>query len=417
MKHVIIIGGGIIGLSSAYYLEKSGWKVTVLDKGDFLDNCSYGNAGYVCPSHFVPLASPGIISQGLKWMLNARSPFYIQPRFDRALLDWGWKFMRSATKEKVESAAIPLRDISLISQQEYRNWESDAAMEFDFVHKGLLEIFQTDAGADHAMHIAEKAHELQLDAKLLSREDLVEMEPGVRINAKGALYFKCDSHLYPNKLMMALISHLKSRNVDFRPFAEVSSFEFVRGHINKVITKDEIFSGDEVIIATGSWTRELIAMLDVRIPLVAGRGYSVTLENTNYHLNHPAVLVEGRVALTPLDEKTIRFGGTMEITSVNRPPRYERVQGILDTVQRFFPDFVHPLPAPERIWFGFRPCSADGLPYIGRTAKYKNLVLATGHAMLGLSLGAGTGKLVAEIINGEAPTMDINPFRVDRFGK
>ncbi|MFI5154724.1 MAG: NAD(P)/FAD-dependent oxidoreductase [Chitinophagales bacterium] len=417
MKQAIIIGGGIIGLSSAYYLEKSGWKVTVLDKGDFLDNCSYGNAGYVCPSHFIPLASPGIIRQGLKWILNARSPFYVEPRLDRALLSWGWKFMRSATKEKVERGVLPLRDIALLSQKEYRNWESDEAMEFEYVHKGLLEIFQTDAGADHAKHMAEKANELHLEAALLSRQELEEKEPGTRINARGALFFKCDSHLYPNKLMKALISYLKSRGVDFRPREEVSGFEFDRRHISKVITKGDAFAGDEVIIATGSWTRELVAMLGVRIPLVPGRGYSVTLENTGYHLNHPAVLVEGRVALTPLDDKTIRFGGTMEITSVNRPPRYERVQGILDTVQRYFPDFVQPLPSPEKIWFGFRPCSADGLPYIGRTGRYKNLVLATGHAMLGLSLGAGTGKLVGEIIDGQIPSMDINPFRVDRFTK
>ncbi len=417
MKQVIIIGGGIIGLSSAYYLERSGWKVTVLDKGDFLDNCSYGNAGYVCPSHFVPLASPGIISQGLKWMLNARSPFYVQPRMDLALLDWGWKFIRSATKAKVEKAALPLRDIALISQKEYRNWESDAGMEFDYVHKGLLEIFQTDAGSDHAKHIAEKAHELHLETELLSLQDLEQKEPGIRINAKGALLFKCDSHLYPNKLMKALIGHLKTRGVDFCPGAEVTGFEFNQGHISKVITKEQAFSGDEVVIATGSWTRELVATLDVRIPLVPGRGYSVTLENTGYHLNHPAVLAEGRVALTPLDERTIRFGGTMEITSVNRPPRYERVQGILDTVQRFFPDFVQPLPAPEKIWFGFRPCSADGLPYIGRSGRFKNLVLATGHAMLGLSLGAGTGKLVGEIVDRQIPSMDISPFSVDRFAK
>ena len=156
-------------------------------------------------------------------------------------------------------------------------------------------------------------------------------------------------------------------------------------------------------------------MLDLSLPLVPGRGYSVTLENSPYKINHPAVLVEGRVALTPMDGNKIRFGGTMEITSTQTPPKMKRVQGILDAVKRFFPEFDVPMPSADKVWYGFRPCSADGLPYIGRSAKWKNLVLATGHSMLGLSLGAGTGKLVSEILNEQPLSMDIAPFRVNRF--
>src|ERR1700729_2452707 len=113
MSKAIVIGGGIMGLSSAWYLQQSGWQVTVLDKEDFLNNCSYGNAGYVCPSHFIPLATPGIVKQGLKWMLNTKSPFYVQPRLNRSLFDWGLKFMKSATPEHVRQSAVPLPGIAL----------------------------------------------------------------------------------------------------------------------------------------------------------------------------------------------------------------------------------------------------------------------------------------------------------------
>ena len=146
-----------------------------------------------------------------------------------------------------------------------------------------------------------------------------------------------------------------------------------------------------------------------------GRGYSVTLENSPYKVNYPAVLLEGRAAITPMDGNKIRFGGTMEITSHKTPPRMNRVQGILNAVKRFYPDFDVPLPPKEKIWYGYRPCSADGLPYIGRVKKYDNLIIATGHSMLGLSLGAGTGKLVNEIVNNQPTSMDIKPFTVERF--
>jgi D-amino-acid dehydrogenase len=415
MKKAVIIGGGIIGLSSAYYLQKSGWEVTVLDKGDFLDNCSYGNAGYVCPSHFVPLATPGIVKQGLKWMMNARSPFYVQPRWNKDLINWGLKFMASANAEKVAKAEIPLRDIALLSHQEYTNWEKSEGLSFNFVHKGLLEIFQTEEKAHHAEHLVARAVELGLEAQLLNKKELQNLEPQTRIEAMGAIFFKCDSHLFPNKLMKVLISHLKSTGVQFIDQVQVDRFEVNKQRLSRAIAGNRTFEADEFILAAGAWTDSLARSLDVRIPMVAGRGYSITLENSSHKLNHPAVLAEGRVALTPMDDRTIRFGGTMEITSIGRKPRYERVQGILDSVKRFFPDFAESLPSPEKIWYGYRPCSADGLPYIGRVGRYNNLVIATGHAMLGLSLGAGTGKLVGEIVNGSTPSMDISPFAVERF--
>ncbi len=416
MKNVIVIGGGIIGLSSAFYLQRSGCRVTVLDKNNFLDNCSYGNAGYVCPSHFIPLATPGIVKQGLKWMLNSKSPFYVEPRLSRSLMDWGLKFIRSATPAHVEAAAIPLRDIALLSQREYESWTRLPSFDFAYEHKGLLELFQTEANAEHAEHTVEKARKLGLDAVLLDREALQKLEPDTQINALGAILFKCDAHLYPNRLMQQLIAHLKQNSVRLLPGEEVNAFENGRGRISKVITGKQDHDADAVVLAGGSWSRELAEKLEVKLPLVPGRGYSVTLENSPYRVNHPAVLMEGRVAITPMDGNKIRFGGTMEITSTHAAPRLRRVQGILDSVKRFFPEFDVPMPGQEKIWWGYRPCSADGLPYIGRIKKYSNVVVGTGHSMLGLSLGAGTGKLIAELVNEQATSMDIRPFAVERFG-
>ena len=224
------------------------------------------------------------------------------------------------------------------------------------------------------------------------------MEPQIKINGLGAIYFKCDAHLYPNKLMTVLLDYLKQNGVQLIGNEEVTGFEKEKKKIKKVITAKQAYEADEVVIATGAWSREIAALVDTKIPLMPGRGYSVTLENSAYHVNYPAVLMEGRVAITPMDGNKIRFGGTMEVVSTQTPPRYQRVEGILNAVKRFIPEFDIAMPSTDKIWYGYRPCSADGLPYIGRISKYENVVVATGHAMLGLSLGAGTGKLVGEIV-------------------
>jgi len=416
MKQIVVIGGGIIGLSAAYHLQQSGHQVTVIDKEDFLNNCSYGNAGYVCPSHFVPLAAPGIVWKGFKWMFNSLSPFYVQPSLKSALVDWGIKFMKSANATHVEKAALPLRDIAILSQKAYEGWTTIPGFQFAYEHKGLLEVFQTEAAEEHARHLVEKAHRLGLtNTRLLTGRELQDMEPQTEIISRGAVLFACDAHLYPEKLMHGLLKLLKQHGVQLLTHQPVVRFEKSGSNITKVITPDHALDAEEVIIATGAWSREIAAMADTKIPMMPGRGYSITLENSAYKLNHPAVLVEGRVAITPMDGNKIRFGGTMEVVPVDTPPRYNRINGIINAVKRYYPQFDIPQPSTEQIWYGFRPCSADGLPYIGRVKAFKNVVVATGHSMLGLSLGAGTGQLVKEIVDGEKTSMDITPFAVERF--
>ncbi len=415
---VVVIGGGVIGLSSAYFLQEAGHSVTVIDQTDISNNCSYGNAGYVCPSHFVPLATPGIVKQGLKWMLNPQSPFYVKPRLSWSLMQWGLKFMQMATPENVEKAAMPLKDFALVSQHWYEEWAKLPQFKFAYEHKGLLEIFQTDKVADHSHHLVKKAHELGLtDTRLLNQEELFALEPQHKMNAIGAVYFACDAHLYPNKLMKQLIEDLKSKGVQFCLGETVKSFEKENGKIKSVITDKNKYTPDAVVLATGSWSREMVQQLGITMPLMPGRGYSITLENSQYQTNYPSVLVEGRVALTPMDGNKMRFGGTMEITTTQAPPQMNRVVGVLKAVKKFFPEFDIPTPSWEQVWYGYRPCSADGLPYLGRSRKIQNLVIATGHSMIGLSLGAGTGKLVSEIIDEKPTSIDISFYNPERFDR
>ena len=417
MSKVVIIGGGIIGLSSAWFLNKRGYQVTVVDRTDMLSGCSYGNAGYVCPSHFVPMATPGIVKQGLKWMMNSSSPFYIQPRLNYSLMDWGFKFIRSANKKHIERSAVPLRDIAVLSKNLYEQWSKDSSFNFNYSNSGLLEMFQTDANAEHAHHTVEAAKELELEAYLLNKEQTQALEPGTQLNVAGSIFFKCDAFLDPGRLMSNLLSSLEQSGVELVKNDEVVKIENSGNKIRAVITSSgKHILADSVVLAAGSWSREIGNMMGMRIPLVGGRGYSITLENSGFKLIHPAILTEGRVAITPLPGNRIRFGGTMEITGMNSVPKYNRVKGIIAAVKDFIPSFTIDMPEKEKIWTGFRPCSADGLPYIGRSTRYKNLVIATGHSMLGLSLGAGTGKLVSDIIHESPLSIDIKAFNPERFG-
>ena len=413
---VIVIGGGIIGLSAAYYLKKNGHEVTVIDKSDFTNNCSFGSSGYICPSHFIPLATPTNVKRGIKWMFNSKSPFYIQPRLNVELMSWALKFMRSAKSKKVEAAAIPLRDLSLFSKAAYESWLQNPAFDFGYEQKGLLEIFQTEKYANHAHHIYEKAHELGLtDTVMLTAEELQALEPQTKVNGMGALLYHCDAQCNPNLLMKNLKQYLQDQQVHFIAHEEVIQFEKKNKTVTKTITTKNAYESDEIVIANGSFSVATAKLLQLNIPLIPGRGYSVTYEDSPYQLNYPALLMEGRAAVTPIGKNKIRFGGTMEITSYKTPVRMNRVQGILETVKRFYPEFDAPMPTVENVWYGYRPCSADGLPFIGRPSSFENITIATGHSMLGISLGAGTGKLVGEIVDRKKTGMDITPFRIERF--
>jgi D-amino-acid dehydrogenase len=412
---VLIIGGGVVGLTSAYYLSQEGWQVTLVDKGDLTDNCSYGNAGMIVPSHFTPMAAPGMIEQGIKWMFDSRSPFYVKPSLSWNLISWGLKFMKHATEKHVVKSSPYLRDLHLYSDSLYKDLAERLGTSFELSHKGILMMYKTEATAKEENHLAETARQLGLDAAPLTKAEVQTLEPGVEVDILGAIHYRCDGHLYPQALMSALIETITQAGVKIVRNQKVVGFSQSEGAISAVhLENGQQLKADKVVVTGGAWMGELAKKTGVTIPMMPGKGYSFMTDVFDQKLIHPSLLLEAKVAVTPMGGK-VRIGGTMELASVNHQINVKRLEGIVRSVPQYYKGYQVPLPATSEVWHGFRPCSADGLPYLGASKHVKNLVFAGGLGMMGLSLGPATGKTVAELVSGQKTTADISVFDPERF--
>jgi len=411
---VAIIGGGVIGLCCAYYLDKQGYKVVVIDRNDITDGCSFGNMGYISPSHFIPLASPGIIRQGLKWMLSSSSPFYIQPRLNLDLIRWGLTFRKNANEKKVHENIPHLNDLLQLSRKLMNDLKTEFHDSFDMIERGCWALYKNAKTADHEKHLAEQASKLGLKTEICNAQEVQVYEPEVEVDVAGGVLWLDDCHLNSSKFMKSLHSYLKDRGVEFLLNTEVTNFERKNGNIKSVITDKTKVDADEIIIANGSWMPDVAKLVGINLLMQPGKGYSVVYENMEKNLHHPAILVEDRTAMTPIN-RWLRIGGTMELTGHSDNILPKRVTAIYSAVKKYFPSLKISEPQPEKTWYGYRPVTPDGLPYIGRHHKYSNLLFAGGHAMLGLSAAAGTGKLIEEIIDNKKASIDLSAFRVERF--
>lgn len=410
----VVIGGGIIGLSSAYYLLQEGWNVTMIDKTDLTDSCSYGNLGMIVPSHFVPLAAPGIVAQGIRWMFDSKSPFYVKPSLSGQLIKWGLKFIKSANTQHVQQSGPHLTAINLLSKQLYESLSHQPGFDFSFEKKGIMMYFKSEKVGEEEIHMAEKAKQMGLEVDILNAAEAQQVETDIALDVLGAIHYKCDAHLYPNKLNHQLIQYLTLNGVQFLTGQPVTKITKKQNKIASVHVGAEAVDGDVFVFAAGSWMPSLLQLAGLQLPLMPGKGYSFTQSHSDKTLQVPAILCEARVAITPMNQQ-IRFGGTMEIGPINDKINMNRVKGIVESVPAYLPGLPVEMPKPSEVWYGFRPCSPDGLPYIGYGAKYDNLLYAGGHAMMGLSLGPATGHLIADLATGKKPIIDISAFNPSRF--
>lgn len=388
---VIIIGAGIVGLSSAYYLTRAGLKVALIDDGQPASaRCSSGNAGMIVPSHFVPLAAPGMVEYGLRMLPDKQSPFGVKIRADHRLVDWGIKFMRSCTAAHVDSCVNILRDLNLRSRDLYVALDEDLEGGFDLTLRGLTMFCKTEAALHHEYAFADRAVSLGVPATKLDKKQVQDLDPALTLDVEGGVYFPKDAHLSPDKLLQGLNDYLLASGASFYWSSHVDAIKATTGGVDVKFGSTSLSAG-HVIVAGGTWSPQLTEALGVRMPMQGGKGYSFIVDNPVQLPEICSILVEARVAVTPMGGR-LRIGGTMEIAGDDLTVNQNRVNGIRKSVQEFFPAFRGGLDNLTPVWSGLRPCSPDGLPYIGQLGS-ENIVIATGHSMMGLSSDPLRGSL------------------------
>jgi D-amino-acid dehydrogenase len=410
----LVIGGGAIGISCAFYLNRLGKKVTVIEKGEICSGSSHGNAGLIVPSHSIPMAAPGVITQGIKWMFDPESPFYIKPRLDRKFLSWLWKF-RGACSEANVSRALPLLSkLNAVSLELFDELTAIEGVDFNFEKKGVVQVFKSRKEFDKGVEEARRLKEFGVDSQVLGNPELAQYTGQMRIAAVGAIFFPQDAQLIPDRLVHQLARHIEVKGVELLTSTEVLDFETAGRNISTVNTTRGFIQAEEIILAGGAWSVELARELNIELPLEPAKGYSVTFKRPLTCPDIPFMLAEAKVVLTPMDDM-LRLAGTLELAGFDMSINKRRLQAILKAVPAYFPDFNPGELDVIEIWRGLRPCSPDGLPYLGRPRRYDNLIIATGHGMKGISLAPVTGKLVAQLAAGENPQIDLTALSIERF--
>ena len=411
----LVIGGGAIGICCAYYLHALGKNVTVVEKDKICSGSSYGNAGLIVPSYSMPLAAPGVISQGLKWMLNPESPFYIKPRFNIEFISWLWKFRGACNENNVRKALPVLSGLLSAGLDLFDDLAALEEFNFGLEKNGILEFFNTDKGFEKGVEDARRLQEYGIEHKILENDELINYTQGMQTTAVGGIFFPGDAHLVPDQFVRQLARHIEGKGVHLLTSTEVLGFETSGRKVTTVKTTRGDISVEEVVLAAGSWTSEMARELQIKVLMAPAKGYSVTYKRPSGIPSVPLVMAEAKIVLTPTSD-WLRVAGTLELSGFDLSINERRLYAILKAVSAYFPDFDMDTLELIEIWRGLRPCSPDGLPYIGRPRQYDNLIISTGHGMKGISLAPITGKIVAQLASDQRPDMDIEALRIERLG-
>lgn len=409
---VLIIGGGAIGICSAYFLADKGLSVSIVEQGEIASGCSGANAGLIVPSYSVPLAKPGALSKGLKWMLKPQNPFYIKPRIATSLFSWLWQFRKACKPQKMNQGLSVLYNLNYASSELFDNLIKRESLACNYRKDGWLMVYKTELGFQEALEETRLLLPYDIELKILSSEEALDMEPALRPEICGGIYYSGDSHLDPARFLRALAERLQERGVFISENTEVLKFEKSGNNITAVQTTFDYFQPKQIVIAAGAWSSRLVQKLGLKLPVKPARGYSILIKRPEACPSLPLYLSETKVAVTPLED-VLRFAGTMEFVGMDFNINSRRIDAIKQAAEEYLLQ-IENLDI-VKTWLGLRPCTPDGLPIISRFSGIKNLIVATGHCMLGITLAPVTGKLVSQLACDQTPDMDLNPLGVTRF--
>jgi len=412
-QSVIIVGGGVIGACCAYYLRKSGWEVTIVERETFGAACSHGNCGLISPSHALPLAMPGAVMKTMPMMFKSDAPFRVAPRFDPTLWAWLLKFAGRCKEAPMLEAAAGRHALLQSSVSAYHELLAAEGIDCEWEDRGAYFIYQTPKGMDSYKKTDQWLQQFGLGAERIGGEELESREPALKAGvAAGAWFYKIDAHLRPDKLMDGLQATLVKMGVKIVEGTGITGFIRHEGRASVLQTTAGDMQADQYVLATGAWTPKLNEWIGAKIPIQPGKGYSITFPRPTICPTAPLAFMEQKVIATPFNTG-YRLGSTMEFAGYDTTINKERL-GALKRGAEIYLKEPYCEPAEEQ-WYGWRPMTYDGKPVIDTSPAMKNVTVAAGHNMLGLSMGAATGKLVDEMLTGKTPHIDLKQFSVDRF--
>jgi D-amino-acid dehydrogenase len=406
---VVVVGAGIIGLCTAWSLHRRGCEVAMLTAGEPGQGASGVNAGWVVPALSGPVPGPGVLTGSLRWMLNPASPFYVRPRLSPSFLRWLLAFRAHCNRRDYLAGLEAMAALNRDTMRLYDEFEADGLVEHE-ERSGLLMAFHSQRDHDHDLAGLDWLGRFGFPQPVLGRPQ--EFEPALGDRAAAAFLLPGERNVNPAAVSAALVGRLRAGGVEIRTNATVRSLEVDAGGRATLRLAEGPVSADAVVVAAGAWTPGLVGSLGARLPVIAGKGYALDFAPAPVTLRQSLYLHEDRVALTPYEGR-LRLSGTMELTGLDESISRRRTQAIARAGSGALRDWPHEAK-PTRIVSGLRPLTPDGLPVIGRLPRTPTVYVATGHSMLGMTLGPATGAALASLIAGD--TVDVlRPFDPARF--
>ncbi len=412
---ILIIGGGVIGACCAFYLTRLGKQVTLVERGEICSEVSDGNACWVAAAYALPTAAPGVMGQGLRWILDSASPYYTKPLFNFVLFSWLWQFRDDCTNERMMARAPLLLQLNRQSLQLFRDLAEIEKLEFGYSERGLLTLHQSEKARNAGEQEAEILRGLGIEAISLDRKGLIALEPNLKAEVTSAIFYPEHAHLNASKLVNAVADQAKLEGATILTHSEVTGFTLREVRITEVKISDDSIQAEEVVLAAGAWSSILAKQLGAPILMEPAKGYSITAKRKfpDHGPTRSISIDDARVAVTPLGIDRFRFSSTLELVGFDPGINTRRLAASREAMQSIFSDME--ALDEEKTFYGYRPLTPDGLPYIGRSEKIQNLVFATGHGKMGLTHGPITGQLVSQIIGGKNPSIDLTLLRPERF--
>ncbi|MGZ3698776.1 MAG: NAD(P)/FAD-dependent oxidoreductase [Bdellovibrionota bacterium] len=409
---VLVIGAGVVGLACARDLALRGASVTVIDKGELGNGCSYGNAGWITPCFALPLPMPGMLLKSVGWLLNPESPLYIHPQPSLLLARWLLRFLLSMNRKHLKPSVAALTELSKFSLEAYQELDRELPGRIHFEKNGLLLVTKTDGGMRAALTEMRLMAGHGISGRELNRAEVRKLEPAVTGEVLGGVYFPDEAHAEPMEVVRALAESATRAGAKLQTRTEVFDFEIAQGLVRAVRTTRGTIAADQFVLATGSWSTRLARRLGINVPVLGGKGYAIVTAPLEPSPKIPLMLVERKIAVTPR-QGSVRLAGTLELVNQDDAITPRRVDAIVRGSREFLNVPEH--PEIREVWRGLRPCTPDGVPIIGPAAKLANLLIVAGHQMLGLQSAPGTGRLAADLLLRAQPSFDPFPYRATRF--